>query len=267
MEAFTVFDALEEEQELQEYLAQQKKVRFVKRGLFVLALLLILVLASTLQLRHVRVLGNSAYDAAQAEALVFDSPLERSVFAVLFREQTGRKKSIPFVSSYHVKLTGPDSCDLIFYEKLPVGCVEYMSNYVYFDKDGTIIESTPEKMEGVPEIRGIRCGNVVRGNRIGIGEGSQLEEIMNITGQLQLHSIVCEYIRFDSMKNADIYLPGEDLSVKLGGDRDMSAKISALNDMLPGIRERGLAGELDLSSFQDKKKENAVSLRLKERQD
>ena len=47
------------------------------------------------------------------------------------------------------------------FEKSVVGYVSYMSSYMYFDKDGIIVESSVEQLPGVPWITGLDFGHII----------------------------------------------------------------------------------------------------------
>ena len=72
-----------------------------------------------------------------------------------------RHKTIPFVEDYKIVFRSPVNVEIITYEKSVVGYVSYMNSLMYFDKDGIIVESTNEKLEGIPMITGLRFGHIV----------------------------------------------------------------------------------------------------------
>ena len=48
--------------------------------------------------------------------------------------------------------------EIIIYEKSIVGYVSYMSSYMYFDKDGIVVESSSSQLDGVPWVTGLDFG-------------------------------------------------------------------------------------------------------------
>ena len=70
-------------------------------------------------------------------------------------------------------------------------------------------------------------------------------------------------IDFDARGYASIVLTGGDIVVELGPDQDMDAKILVLSDILPEIRERGLSGTLDLSTYSETDRDGDVSFKLR----
>ncbi len=241
------------------------KQRKVKQWTIVLFFLLILAAAVRMRVSDVTVLGNDTYTAEEAEALVFSDYWDRNTVLILFNNITRRKKELPFVEDYKIVLKSPYSCELRFYEKKPIGCIRYMSNYMYFDKDGIMIESSPKRMEGIPVVEGLNFGYVVLGRELPLDNRILLNSIMSVTQQLALYEIPCGSIKYNENNNTvTAILDDGDIEVYLGSDEGLAAKISVLHDMLPEIRERGLKGTLDLSTYNDNAKGSMSSFKLRE---
>ena len=240
---------------------KQKKVR---RWIALLIFLLILAVGLKLRVTHVEVQGNETYTAEEAESLIFSDYWDRNTVVILFNNITGKKKKIPFVDDYKIVLKSPFDCELRFYEKKPVGCIKYMSCYMYFDKDGIMIESSDKKLDGIPVIEGLNFGYIVLGKQLPVDNSLLLNSIMNVTQQLSLYAIACSSIKYNDTNNTmTAVLDNGDIEVYLGTDDGLAAKISALNDMLPEIRNRGLKGTLDLSTYSDTEKGSVSSFKLR----
>lgn len=243
------------------YIKQKK----VKHWTVLLLFLLILAVGLNLRIKHVEVLGNETYTAEEAEALIFSDYWDRNTVVCLYNSLTGRKKKIPFVDDYKIVLNGPFDCELRFYEKKPVGCIKYMSNYMYFDKDGVMIESSDRQLDGVPVIEGLSFGYIVLGKQLPIDNKLLLNSIMNVTQQMALYDIGCSTIKYNGTNNTiTAIIDNGDIEVYLGTDDGLAAKISALNDMLPEIRKKHLKGMLDLGNYDDNKKGSVSSFRLRD---
>lgn len=241
------------------------KQRRVKQWTVILLILLFLVVCLRVRITDVEVLGNDTYTAEEAEALIFSDYWDRNTALCLLRNITRRKKDLPFVEDYKIVLKSPFSCELRFYEKKPIGCIEYVSNYMYFDKDGIMIESSPDRLEGIPVVEGLKFGYVVLGKKLPVDSRMLLNSIMSVTQQLSLYNIACGSIKYnDSSNTITVILDDGDIEVFLGTDEDLPAKISVLNDMLPEIRARGLKGTLDLSSYNDNAKNSVSSFRRRD---
>ena len=61
---------------------------------------------------------------------------------------------VPFVEKMDVSVLDPHTIKIEVYEKAIAGYVEYLERYMYFDKDGIVVESSQEKTAGVPLVTG-----------------------------------------------------------------------------------------------------------------
>ena len=71
----------------------------------------------------------------------------------LFLSMKYKNKSIsgvPFVEKMDVSVMDPHTIKIEVYEKALAGYVEYLENYMYFDKDGIVVESSNEQTKGIP---------------------------------------------------------------------------------------------------------------------
>ena len=219
--------------------------------------LLFLVLLCSIRLTNVTVKGNSRYTAQEVEDMVFPRFMDRNTVYCLIADKLGREKSLPFVQNYDIQITGPFSCDLVIYEKNVVGYVRFMSSCMYFDKDGMIVESSEERLPGVPEVSGLQFGHIVLNQKLPVADDGLFNEIMNITQQLDYYGIACEKLQFDADRNITLILSGGAIDVNLGNEKEIDPKLSVLNDMLPKLE--GLSGTLDLSSYEEGGNGNHIS--------
>ena len=241
------------------------KKRNIKHWIIVLIFLVIILIAVKLRVTNVTVKGNPVYyTEEEAKDLVFSDYWDSNTVLCFIKSLRGDKKTLPFISDYKISLTGPNSCDLIIYEKKPVGCINFMSSYMYFDKDGILIENSEERLDNIPVIKGVNFGYIVLGKKLPVADDELFTDIMNITQQLAEKNIGCGSITFDEFKNITLSLYDGDIDVYIGQNAYLEVKISALSDMLPKLEERELKGTLDLSGYQDSNKDTAVSFKVRD---
>jgi len=218
----------------------------------VLLLLFAMVFLVNMQITKVTVTGNRTCDPEMLSGLILPEGWDRNPAVAAFKNRFMKHQTIPFISSYDIRITGPDSCEIVVYEKTPLGYVDYMGSYMYFDKDGTIIESSGEKLDGVPEVTGLQFGSIVLGQKLKTDSVYLYEEIMNITQQLSTYGIPCNRIEFDNNRNATLHIDGGNIRVKLGNDDYLASKLSAIADIIGELRDRELKGTVDLSNYKDR---------------
>ncbi|MDO4809085.1 MAG: cell division protein FtsQ/DivIB [Eubacteriales bacterium] len=214
----------------------------------ILIILIGISLLFFLRVKNIEVRGNKAYSKEEIVSMVFPEETDRSLLMILYREKTGKHRTFPFIISYQVHLTGADSCKVIVYEKKPIGYVSYMGSRMYFDKDGIVIESTGEELEGVPEVTGLRFGKIVLDRKLEADGSAVFEKILNISSQTDAYQIPLRAINIDDTGNITLTLSGG-VRVKLGNDDAFPEKLSLLNDVYDKLKDR--KGIADLSGYSD----------------
>ena len=134
------------------------------------------------------------------------------------------------MEDYKIVFRSPVNVEIITYEKSVVGYVSYMNSLMYFDKDGIIVESTNDKLPGIPMISGLRFGQIVLHKPLPVEDARIFDEILNLTQVLEMYDIKAERIHFNSQREATLTV-GE-LQVEQGSNVQMNGKISELRDIL-----------------------------------
>ena len=57
-------------------------------------------------------------------------------------------ENIPFVDVMDVVVVSPDTIKIVVYEKALAGYIEFMDSYMYFDRDGYMVETSRPKCKG-----------------------------------------------------------------------------------------------------------------------
>lgn len=224
----------------------KKESHFILWGLLLVLLLTGIVLAMA-RIKNFTVIGNTRYTSEEIVDLVFSDAWDTNSFYCFCKDRVKEHKQIPFIQRYDITWDGPTSVTVTIYEKNVVGYVEYMSSHMYFDKDGIVVESTREKLEGIPLITGLSFGSIVLYKELPVENPQVFRDILNLTGALNENAISCDKITYDNLLNATLYIG--DLEIIMGGSANMEMKVFTLRDILPKIQ--GLKGELNLSSYSE----------------
>ena len=88
--------------------------------------------------------------------------------------------SLPFIETIEVEYHGPRSVTLHVYDKTISGCIKYLGQYVYFDKDGIVLQTLPKKKKGIPVVTGGNFGNFTVGEAFKTTDEGVFESIMNV---------------------------------------------------------------------------------------
>ena len=70
-------------------------------------------------------------------------------------------EGVPFVETMDVDIEAKDTIRITVYEKALAGYVRYLGRYVYFDKDGIVVETSMEETAGIPQVTGLSFDHVI----------------------------------------------------------------------------------------------------------
>ena len=228
-----------------------KKTQYRRsRRLKISALAVILLAAALLlsvRISEVTVTGNERYTKEELTQILFPDQWSRNSLFCFFRDRLQEHVQIPFVEDYEIVFQGPGKVEVIVYEKSVVGYVSYMSSYMYFDKDGIIVESANEALPGVPLVTGLKFGQIVLYQKLPLEKEETFRQILNLTQILSIFELKVDRIQYGSYGDITLYL--KEIEVLLGSGGNMNDKISELNDMLPHLE--GRKGILHLEDYDE----------------
>lgn len=199
----------------------------------------------SLNIRQITVSGNSRYTKEELIERIFPGKADWNVLYCYGKDRLREHMQIPFVEDYNLVFHSPFDVEVIVHEKSVVGYVSYMSSYMYFDKDGIIVESTNEEVEGIPRIMGLSYGQIVLHKSLPVKDQKVFREILDLTQVLTRHELGVERIQFDSRGDATLHM--ENLEVFLGDSSNIAGKVLRLSNMLPELE--GLNGILYLDTY------------------
>lgn len=220
-----------------------------RTGLIAVAVIILLlaILLLSCNIREIIVTGNERYTEQEMTDLLFPDRISRNSVYCYLRDHLREHEAIPFVEDYRIVFQGPGKVEVIVYEKSVVGYVSYMSSCMYFDKDGIIVESTSETLDGVPRITGLKFGQIVLYEKLPVEREDIFQEILNLTQILSIYELSVDRIEYNDLGEASLYM--DDIEVLLGGNASLNGKIAELNDMLPLLE--GRKGTLHLEDFDE----------------
>jgi len=209
------------------------------------AALFLLVLWS-MRIDTVFVEGEDFYTEEEIEDYLFSTPLERNYWYASIKNRFGWKKEIPFVAGYTMEFDGTDQVTITVYEKNIVGYINYMGSHMYFDKDGTVVESSSHLLwEEIPLITGLDFDSIVLYKPLPVADATTFTQILNLTQLIRKYHISVDKIYFDNRMDVTLYI--DSVRVKLGDKKNMEDKIAELSGMLPQLT--GLRGVLHLEEY------------------
>ena len=241
---------------------QRAERNHTRLGIAVACMLLTAILGLSVRIGEITVSGSSRYSPEQIEGILFAGHWGKNTAAAWLKNQFQPHHQIPFVEDYKVVFHSPFRVEVIIYDKSIVGYVTDMSSYLYFDKDGIIVESSGRRLEGVPLVNGLHFGRMVLYQPLPVDNPQIFEQILNLTQQLYLYEIPVNEIRYDEY--GEPWLTIGEMKVTLGSSIDIDGKLSTLNDILkaqPQIKE--MKGTLELNNYTESNNRAGITFKKK----
>ena len=191
--------------------------------------------------------GNVHYSNDEIVDMVIKNRMDRNSIYLSLKYRKKGIVGIPFIEKMSVNIVAPDTIKIMVYEKAVAGYIEYLGKYMYFDKDGIIVESSDQKTAGIPQITGLEFNYVVLHERLPIENTEIFQSILDITQLLEKYEISAEKIYFD--KNQQMTLYFENIRVRLGDISNIDDKITRVKAILPELE--GQKGILRMENYME----------------
>jgi len=202
---------------------------------------------TTYTVKTVYVEGNVHYTKEEIEDMVMEGPLATNSVYLSLKYKNKTITDIPFIASMNVEVVSPDTIRIKVYEKALAGYVENLERYMYFDKDGTVVEISSVKTAGIPQITGLTFDYIVLNEKLPVDDEAIFYKILSVTKTLTKYKLSADRIHFDSKKNMTLFF--EDVKVAFGSDELLDEKIMLLQTLLPELV--GQSGTLNLQNYDE----------------
>lgn len=230
---------------------RRKKRR--KIGLYILLILILLIAAgvfivmNVFTVENVVVEGNELYSSTQIETMVLNDEYSWNSLYVDLKYRFVDIGEVPFVDTMEVSLDNPHTVHIKVYEKGMLGYlyINSIGQNAYFDKDGFVVETSTEVIDGVPKITGISCEEVVLYEKLQLENSDILRDLLNLTQTLKKYNLLPDEIQYDSNMEPVLYYGT--IQVKIGSEDNLSQKVVRLSIILPQLD--GLSGTLHLETW------------------
>ena len=230
-----------------------KKIYFIILGILSALFFLFLVIIKVCHVKTITVEGNLHYTNDEIVSMVMGKRWEQNSVYLSLKYRKKDIRGIPFIEKLSVNIIAPDEIKITVYEKAVAGYIEYLGKYMYFDKDGIIVETSESKTEGIPQITGLEFDYVILHEELPIENKEIFQAILDMTQLLEKYRIQTDKIYFDKDNQMILYF--KDIKVRLGDITNIDEKIIYLKTVLPKIE--GEKGILHMENF-DKNSGNII---------
>ena len=189
--------------------------------------------------------GNVHYSNEEIMDMVMTGVYGNNSLYLAMKYKDKGVEGVPFVERMDVDILTPNTIRISVYEKALAGYVEYLGRYMYFDRDGIVVESSKEKTEGIPQVTGLQFGYVVLNEALPVENDGIFKRILSITQLLDKYELTADKIYFDSDYDLTLYFDG--VRVTLGSSEEIDEKIMRLQYILPELS--GKKGTLSMENY------------------
>lgn len=220
-----------------------KKVTFLLCIIIILAAATIVVVNFTLE--DIEVVGCEAVDEQKVKDALWEQRGSGNTIGLYLTCKMKDIEGIPFVSKLEAEIVAPHKLRVNVYEKKIAGCVEYMNSYIYFDKDGIILDSMTRIIEGVPKIEGLTFEKWEAGEQLPISDKGKFDLILTVTQLIDKYAIDIKKVKFTAGNEVVLYY--KDIQILLGDGKNLSIQFMNLGSILENLE--GMSGTLYMKDF------------------
>lgn len=195
-----------------------------------------------LKIENVVYEGNERLSDEELTDCIFGSGYNKNPIVFMLKSFFGEKEEIPFVEEYDIEMESLTSIKITVYEKSIVGYISYMGTYMYFDKDGIVVENSASAYEDIPQITGMKFDNIILHSKLPAANDSVFDLILDITQLVDKYSIGVKRINISEVMEVTLYIGS--YRVAMGNGGEYGKKMAELSDMLPKIQD--IPGELNM---------------------
>ena len=190
--------------------------------------------------------GNTHYTNQEIADIVMSGPLGDNSFILALKYKNRKITDVPFVDAITVEVVASDSIRIRVFEKALAGYVKYLDRYIYFDKDGTVVESSDVLTKGIPQVTGLSFSGIQVGKPLTSDDTDIFARTLDLTKLLGKYELAADRIHFHGNGEVTVYFGN--VRVDLGRDEEgIEDKVMLLGTFLE--RVGGMSGVLNMEEY------------------
>lgn len=194
--------------------------------------------------------GNIHYTNEEVIDMVMEGHYGNNSLLLSLKYKDKSIVGVPFIEKMDVSVQDPHTIKIEVYEKALAGYVEYLERYMYFDKDGIVVESSKEKTAGIPMVTGLEFDHVILYEPLPVEDKEIFTKILSITQLVNKYNLSVDRIYFGKDDSLTLYF--EEVKVALGIGDNLDEKVMKLQYMLPELE--GKSGTLRMENYTEETK-------------
>lgn len=209
------------------------------------------------RITEITITGSDKYTYDQLYQYVFENRNDENLLWFQYTNRRAPKPEIPFISQVDYVIRKPGTIEVTVYEKSIVGYVEYKGSHMYFDKDGMVVESSAELLDGPVKVEGLAFGSIVVHERLSVPDPEVFTVLNDLTQYFHKYGITVDSVRVGDDGSLSAVV-GRVTALLGSYDDTMADKVYELGCMMEELK--GLKGTLYLDKFN----KNAPNIIFKE---
>lgn len=189
--------------------------------------------------------GNIHYNNEEVTNMVMTGRYGNNSLYLAMKYRNKGIEGIPFVEKMDINILSPNTIRISVYEKALAGYVEYLGRYMYFDKDGIVVESAEVTTAGIPQVTGLDFDYIILGEPLPVENDEIFKKVLSITQLLNKYELSADKIFFGTTFDLTLYF--DKIKVTLGSSENLDEKIMKLQYILPKLE--GKSGTLPMNNY------------------
>ncbi|HPU63208.1 MAG TPA: cell division protein FtsQ/DivIB [Mobilitalea sp.] len=199
------------------------------------------------QLKNITVTGSSRYSQDQIVERLINSREDKNTVIFYLKYKYFVDIRIPFIEKMSFELVDKNSVNIRVYDKRIIGCIEFMSDYFYFDKDGIIVESTSNRINDIPLVKGLKFQKISLNEKLEVQKEELFDVILNLTQQIEKYGLNVNTISFNN--KYEVTLDCGDIKARLGKRSTYDEVLAKLKNIMNEVEGKKLT--IDMTTGTD----------------
>ncbi len=226
-----------------------KRKKIVGLIIFMVLLLGIVFFFFLCSVKTVKISGNEYYSEDDIKEKLMTEITDKNTILFFLRYSMGKGNEIPFIQQVDVELKSCSSIEVKVYEKRMTGCIRNMNEYIYFDKDGTVMEVSKEQFSGIPFFTGLKAKAYHLYGKLEVEDDSVFSIILSFSQLIERYQLSVDKVHISSIHGVTMY--SGNVKILFGEQKMYDAALAELNDMLPKVLALNQAGTIDMRDFKE----------------
>ncbi len=216
--------------------------------LFIMAAVLTASVMVVFKADTIEITGNEICDEEEIRDVYTKGPLGDNTLVIMFKDKLGAFGAVPFIRDSDITVVNRNTVSIQVYEKALIACFYYMGQYIYFDKDGMILETTTKERDNIPRIEGISFTGFALNEIISVEEEGQIQKILDLSELINHYSMDVDKVVFSNKSEVTLYC--DKIKVFLGNKELYDQQIASVSDVVKKSLKKGLSGNIDIRNYQ-----------------